>query len=944
MEFSGDDDEVEDSFWFHAEDLEISALNDDDDGDDDDEEDDQEEEGDEDGDGGGEENGEEDADEDADEDGEGGDDDEDDGTDVDDDGEGEKGQREDATRAEKTRTYHPMATMGDEDGREKKSATGDEQARSKEGGYAEGDADEAVGAQHAQAVPSVSASDDGGEDDDHLDGRVAQQKEGTLQPAASSADDAAQCATSALAAGADSNPTDQSSRASRISKMRLQRSKDRTPPLSPVESPRAGSPPPSSPPSPPASTVAAANAQESLPTPDGLSTTEACLLRWIRAVVDLHDARSQVEPCRLRVRETERKLARMRRDQDRSIEEKHEEALREAAEHGIPASLFPIEAPWSAFPWYELLGPRVDCEESLRLAIGLRDLDRLDKYLLVGKERGLTKFNSRIFYEAGELRDLLEAEGETSRRSNAIGLNDDVTPPPVDGGDAQPVPLQRQKTELIRMRLNDAMSAFVEEVDTSILEQPPQQQPLAQILRKRSETWARMISSGRDEERRDLILSVVTDAVGLSSMHTEQSKEQEQVPTLLPLRCSMLAHIERMLFVASVSERPLVCPLSLLCCFQEKEQTQEQEREIEMERYVDMSYLRDGEEPARWAFCTLAETRQAPGSAAPGQLAPLADGAFYPASSFRLHARAPLPFPSYLAMSRNHFNLDWNGERRLKNAVMVRAPSHSDRVRSKSIGHAIAIAYRSCTVCECDFALTLWPAHDCAQVLEWVPSVKGLRPLPTAAATMTEAQQARLHSALRLLDFDSSGSYERDELREALRSAEDLQLSEAELDELIAECGGKAASVLSYDRLHEVLTSGRYRRADDGRYFVLLSLAEAETIRCIMHMRQGKSVIEGSDCALALRCLAAHDAVFDCTAAFPTAPRYQAGVSQTCFRFIDSAMHFKPDELNVLLRSIPAKPVTRRLFFTTVVACRRRLRKDWQTTPLAKVFTLEVPS
>ncbi|EOD40267.1 hypothetical protein EMIHUDRAFT_446781 [Emiliania huxleyi CCMP1516] len=52
-------------------------------------------------------------------------------------------------------------------------------------------------------------------------------------------------------------------------------------------------------------------------------------------------------------------------------------------------------------------------------------------------------------------------------------------------------------------------------------------------------------------------------------------------------------------------------------------------------------------------------------------------------------------------------------------------------------------------------------------------------------------------------------------------------------------------------------------------------------------------------------------------------------------------MHFRPAELNVLLREIPAKPSARRLFFTVVVACRRRLRKSWQQTPLAKLFTLE---
>merc|ERR1740124_1944863 len=93
--------------------------------------------------------------------------------------------------------------------------------------------------------------------------------------------------------------------------------------------------------------------EEDLPTPDGLSPTEASLLRWVRAVVELFDARTQVEPYRLRLREKERQLARMQREQERSVEEQHEKALKAAAQHGIPTSLFPLEAPWSLFPWYE---------------------------------------------------------------------------------------------------------------------------------------------------------------------------------------------------------------------------------------------------------------------------------------------------------------------------------------------------------------------------------------------------------------------------------------------------------------------------------------------------------------------------------------------------------------------------------------------------------------
>ena len=45
--------------------------------------------------------------------------------------------------------------------------------------------------------------------------------------------------------------------------------------------------------------------------------------------------------------------------------------------------------------------------------------------------------------------------------------------------------------------------------------------------------------------------------------------------------------------------------------------------------------------------------------------------------------------------------------------------------------------------------------------------------------------------------------------------------------------------------------------------------------------------------------------------------------------------------LQVLLRSLPAPPVQRRLYFNTIVACRRRLAKRWEQTPVAKLFTLD---
>lgn len=98
----------------------------------------------------------------------------------------------------------------------------------------------------------------------------------------------------------------------------------------------------------------------------------------------------------------------------------------------------------------------------------------------------------------------------------------------------------------------------------------------------------------------------------------------------------------------------------------------------------------------------------------------------------------------YAAAQRNHFNLDWLGERRLKNAVMV---------------------------------------------LEWVPDLSEVCSLPPKASELTAEQEARLSNSLSLLDMSDRGSYGLRELREALRSSEDLQLTDAELTPLLHSGG-----------------------------------------------------------------------------------------------------------------------------------------------------------
>eukprot|EP00966_Prymnesium_polylepis_P201225 4662364-Prymnesium_polylepis.1 len=122
---------------------------------------------------------------------------------------------------------------------------------------------------------------------------------------------------------------------------------------------------------------------------------------------------------------------------------------------------------------------------------------------------------------------------------------------------------------------------------------------------------------------------------------------------------------------------------------------------MELERYVDLAYARDSEEPNRWPFLRLRDAQDN-----------FRTATFYPAAKFHLPGRAPLPFPPSLSISRNHFDLEWQGDRRLKNTTMV---------------------------------------------LEWVPSTSqlGVR----AAASATPNQFQRLQQCCALLDPEGTGRF-----------------------------------------------------------------------------------------------------------------------------------------------------------------------------------------
>ena len=56
----------------------------------------------------------------------------------------------------------------------------------------------------------------------------------------------------------------------------------------------------------------------------------------------------------------------------------------------------------------------------------------------------------------------------------------------------------------------------------------------------------------------------------------------------------------------------------------------------------------------------------------------------------------------------------------------------------------------------------------------------------------------------------------------------------------------RPAGELFFEELEEMLLSGYFERHEEGRYFVALSLSEAETLRRVLHVRQGEPLLEGS--------------------------------------------------------------------------------------------------
>ena len=250
-----------------------------------------------------------------------------------------------------------------------------------------------------------------------------------------------------------------------------------------------------------------------------------------------------------------------------------------------------------------------------------------------------------------------------------------------------------------------------------------------------------------------------------------------------------------------------------------------------------------------------------------------------------------MKFPTYLYMSKNYYEKTWSMKthRRLKNVLVT---------------------------------------------MDFMPSKSAVREVAAAGKQFSPAQEKMLKRAFMGAD-NKSGGISIAELKEVLKAV-DVDVDGEDGDKFFAKMPELQNRPITFDDLKQMLEQRLFYRVQAGRFYVVLSLFEAECMRAVMHQQSPMSLIPGKDTAVALR---TDRTMLDSSFGYETAQSFQDGTAKSCFRFIDSALNYQPREVSLLLRALQENDCERRYnFFVEVRSNRRRKQKDPATTALSKVF------
>jgi Ca2+-binding EF-hand superfamily protein len=223
-------------------------------------------------------------------------------------------------------------------------------------------------------------------------------------------------------------------------------------------------------------------------------------------------------------------------------------------------------------------------------------------------------------------------------------------------------------------------------------------------------------------------------------------------------------------------------------------------------------------------------------------------------------------------------------------------------------------------------------------VMEWIPDPAKVRPkLGLASARLSPEQEARLKRSFEYFDVERKGSLALPEIKDLLRSLDvpDAQLDmEAWMQFIDTNQDGR----LDFQELRRMMVSGSFTKSEYGRCFVALSLAEAESLRGVVHQTRGRRVVPNSNAEFGLL---ADGILLDASAGYRAAGAYQATAVQQCFRFLNCETFYKEHELNLCLRAVQDTPCAERwTWFEEINECRRRSKQPVERTPLMRLFTM----
>eukprot|EP00300_Choanocystis_sp_HF-7_P004938 c13792_g1_i2.p1 GENE.c13792_g1_i2~~c13792_g1_i2.p1 ORF type:complete len:2271 (-),score=731.14 c13792_g1_i2:47-6859(-) len=366
---------------------------------------------------------------------------------------------------------------------------------------------------------------------------------------------------------------------------------------------------------------------------------------------------------------------------------------------------------------------------------------------------------------------------------------------------------------------------------------------------------------------------------------------------------------------------------------QEQEQEQEEEKEQEVKdakkdldvTTTDIAFSRFDEEPDTWSILTLqahAESVMAPNLTAkqfledkalweaeqkskaekdktPVESLPTLNRPFYRVSEFGVSGGERLDLPDFVLVSNNYYKKTWTGPRRLKNMDLM---------------------------------------------LEWVPSLKDMEE-ETNRMHMTPEIEAQSRTTVDFLwnEFAYNNVLKADRVIRLVHAAFGKIVSEEELSGVLRGRRG----LESKEELWELLVGSLFRPRMRGRYFVAITLKEAETLRCLIHNTRGEGVLSsrfaGVDTAIALRLIKSAEsiemAMVDRSQFFPDHTDTQLKRAMSTLRFLDAQTYYGDEDLSLLIKVLQNNSSFKRLlFYEQNLKARRRKRENWKETPLGQAI------